>query len=39
MSIAVRFAGINWKELNAKYKRDYTRAAAEALDGHCVRQR
>ncbi|HWQ80492.1 MAG TPA: hypothetical protein VN381_16815 [Anaerovoracaceae bacterium] len=33
ISVAARFAGINWKKLNAKYKRDYTKAAAEAMDG------
>ncbi|HML38306.1 MAG TPA: hypothetical protein PKA19_12940 [Bacillota bacterium] len=33
MSIASRFAGINWTELNAKYKRDYGKAVAEVLDG------
>lgn len=30
--IASYFAGINWTELNAKYKRDYAKAAASVLD-------
>lgn len=33
MRIASRFAGVNWTELNAKYKRDYAKAAAAVLDG------
>ncbi|MPN36572.1 hypothetical protein SDC9_184081 [bioreactor metagenome] len=33
MRIASLFAGINWTELNAKYKRDYTKAAAVVLGG------
>lgn len=32
MNVASRFAGVNWTELNAKYKRDYSRAAAEVLN-------
>lgn len=32
MKTASRFAGINWAELNAKYKRNYAKAAAEAVD-------
>lgn len=30
--IASYFAGVNWTELNAKYKRDYAKAAAAVLD-------
>ncbi|MBN7773560.1 hypothetical protein [Clostridium aminobutyricum] len=30
--IASYFAGINWTELNTKYKRNYTKAAAAVLD-------
>ncbi len=30
--IASHFAGVNWTELNAKYKRDYAKAAASVLD-------
>lgn len=30
--ITSHFAGINWSELNAKYKRDYTKAAAAVMD-------
>jgi hypothetical protein len=32
MRIASHFAGVNWTELNAKYKRDYMKAAAAVLD-------
>ncbi len=33
MRIASHFAGVNWTELNAKYKRDYMKAAAVVLGG------
>ncbi len=32
MRIASHFIGVNWAEINAKYKRDYTKAAATVLD-------
>lgn len=32
MSIATHFTGINWTELNKKYKRDYAKAAQAVLD-------
>ena len=32
-NIAFLFGGINWTELNAKYKRNYTKAVLEVLDG------
>jgi hypothetical protein len=32
MKIASHFAGVNWTELNTKYKRDYSKAAAAVLD-------
>ena len=32
MRIASHFTGINWAELNAKYKRDYAKAATAVLD-------
>lgn len=32
MRIASHFAGINWTELNARYKRDYAKAAAAVLE-------
>jgi hypothetical protein len=32
MKIASHFAGVNWTELNTKFKRDYAKAAAAVLD-------
>lgn len=32
LRIAFLFEGINWTELNAKFKRDYSKAAAAVLD-------
>lgn len=32
LSICNNFAGINWTELNAKYKSKYTKAVAEIID-------
>ena len=29
--IAAQFSGVNWAELNKKYKRDYAKAAGEAM--------
>lgn len=33
MELASCFAGVNWTELNVKYKRDYAKAAASVLNG------
>ncbi len=32
IGIASHFAGVNWNELNVKYRRDYAKAAAAVLD-------
>ncbi|MDF2655571.1 MAG: hypothetical protein K0R19_2045 [Bacillota bacterium] len=32
LNIASNFAGVNWTELNTRYKRDYSKAAATVMD-------